>query len=77
MTNQNVLDAVTWLKYCRYGVKLYPMNQSKCFTQINALTKCNVQLTFNDRRRHDTPLSISSYSDHHASRIYCVTMTRQ
>ena len=55
MTNQNVLDAVTWLKYCRYGVKLYPMNQSKCFTQINALTKCNVQLTFNDRRRHDTP----------------------
>ena len=22
------LAAVTWLKYCRYGVKLYPINQS-------------------------------------------------
>ena len=22
------MAAVTWLKYCRYGVKLYPINQS-------------------------------------------------
>ena len=22
------IGAVTWLKYCRYGVKLYPINQS-------------------------------------------------
>ena len=24
----SILFAVTWLKYCRYGLKLYPINQS-------------------------------------------------
>ena len=24
----SIKNAVTWLKYCRYGVKLYPINQS-------------------------------------------------
>ena len=32
---QSNFTAVTWLKYCRYGVKLYPINQSikffRCF----------------------------------------------
>ena len=28
ISTQDLLGAVTWLKYCRYGVKLYPINPS-------------------------------------------------
>ena len=29
--------AVTWLKYCLYGVKLFPINQSSCGTFITSV----------------------------------------
>ena len=36
-----ILSAITWLKYCQYSVKLYPINQS-----INHLpSKCNIHCT--------------------------------
>ena len=34
--SRDVMPAVTWLKYCRYGVNLYPINQS-----INQYCTCN------------------------------------
>ena len=39
--------AVTWLKYCRYGVKLYPINQSK-ITLPNRIEKYANILQKND-----------------------------
>ena len=34
MSDKGIL-AVTWLKYCRYGVKLYPINQSHSYFSKN------------------------------------------
>ena len=39
--------AVTWLKYCRYGVKLYPINQS-----FEGLPFNDKQLRYYKNRRH-------------------------
>ena len=47
LTNET---AVTWLKYCRYGVKLYPINQSinlwdvylACYGHVSAIFWCTV-----------------------------------
>ena len=50
------MAAVTWLKYCRYGVKRYPINQSMYQWYIDnhwiyELFRCNTALFFNVERK--------------------------
>ena len=44
------LTAVKWLKYCRYGVKYYPINQSFIWTNLNPfcprMLRANVGLNY-------------------------------
>ena len=45
-----MVATVTWLKYCRYGVKLYPINQSINYFCIDSLEeyRCEGNIRINE-----------------------------
>ena len=60
-TKLQIVTAVPWLKYCRYGVQLYPINQLtlKTIYRLFTIFQCISDGTFNGaqcqvRKREDT-----------------------
>ena len=40
----SIKNAVTWMTYCRYGLKFYPINQSYSYKKEAATTKVELRV---------------------------------
>ena len=53
-----IVAAVTWLKYCRFGVKLYPINQSINFSELILFIQfCHTKMLINFNTSNDMTIS--------------------